>query len=50
MIRWHVEWISQFGEHHKSIESNTDDLSEMVRMRALTAREIHIKMHKEQHP
>jgi len=44
MTSWHVEWISQFGEHHKAVERNTDDLSEMVRMRALTAREIHIKM------
>ena len=50
MIRWKVEWVSQFGEHHNCIESNTDDLSEMVRMRALTAREIHIKMVKERAP
>jgi len=44
MIEWHVKWVSQFGEHHNCIERNTDDLSEMVRMRALTAKEIHIKM------
>jgi len=44
MIKWKVEWISQFGEHHTAIESSTDDLADMVRLRSLTAKEIHIKM------
>ena len=44
MIKWKVNWITQFGEHRESLETNTDTISEMVRYLALTSREINIKM------